>query len=98
MTRHVRLRLLALADIEEGREQFERLRDGLGDEFEDAVEEVLNWLEDFPMLYGRVKGEVRAAVIPRFHYVLFYQILIDKIDVFAVLPGSRRSTEWERRI
>ena len=98
MTPPVILRDEAEEDIRAAHDSLEQLRAGLGDRFVDRVKEVLGRLETMPALYGRVWRDVRAARTRQFRYVVYYRELTDRIDVLAVIHGSRDASVWKRRL
>jgi toxin ParE1/3/4 len=92
------LRREAEEDIRNVRESLEEVRAGLGESFVDRVKEVLERLEQWPALYGRVWQDVRAARTRRFRYVIYYREAADHVDVLAVVHGSRHESVWKRRL
>lgn len=76
-------------DLLLAREWYERQSPGLGDTFATAVERLLALVESRPELYAASFGGVRPAKLRRFPYVVYYRVLADRIDVLAILQGSR---------
>jgi plasmid stabilization system protein ParE len=87
----------AQADLLQARDWYARQRAGLGDQYVDAVEELLEQVRAALELFAQVLRNVRWAKIRRFPYVVYYRILDDRTDVLAVLHGSRDPRVWQRR-
>lgn len=70
---------------------------GLGLEFLAAIEDVFDRIQATPELHaGEYKG-IRRTVTKRFPYVVYYRLLVESVEVLAVLHGSRSSRLWRRR-
>ncbi len=93
----VTLRPEAEADIREAHAILESARQGSGSKFSRQVAGVLERLEVMPELYGTVWRDVRAARVKRFRYVIYYTFLGDRVEVLAVLHGSRDPSAWQSR-
>jgi len=98
MSLPILLRPEAKADLLAARDWYEQQRAGLGDEFAEAVEQLLARIQIFPELYGVLLSKVRGGKLRRFPYVLYYRALPDRIEVLAVLHGSRNPPPWLRRL
>ncbi len=92
------LRPEAQVDLLAARDWYERQRAGLGIEFAEAFEEMLARIEILPELYPAVLRNVRRGKLRRFPYVLYYQVLADRIEVIAILHGSRNPQVWQDRV
>jgi toxin ParE1/3/4 len=42
--------------------------------------------------------DVRAARLRKFRHVVYYVAFPDRVEVLAVLHGSRNASEWQARI
>jgi toxin ParE1/3/4 len=91
------VRPTAEADIKDAFADFETIRPGLGQQFTKRVREVLNRIESMPEIYGVVWQDVRAARIKQFRHVIYYVVFADRVEVLAVLHGSRNPGSWQRR-
>jgi plasmid stabilization system protein ParE len=87
----------ASRDAEEARDYFKTQRPGLGQAFLDRLNEALARIGAMPELYGIVGWNVRAARLRRFTYVVYYRIHDDRIEVLAVIHGSRDASLWQGR-
>lgn len=84
-------------DTAEARDWYEDQRDGLGDEFLTALEEVFARIREFPEMYAAEYRGVRRAGLSRFPYVVYYRITRGSLEVLAVLHGSRHPRAWRSR-
>jgi len=98
MSLPVVLRPLADADVRRSHADLEAQAPGLGDKFLDRLQETLNRIEAMPELYAEVWGAVRAARLRRFRYLVYYVILADRVEVIAVMHGSRDASAWQSRV
>ncbi|HEX8201483.1 MAG TPA: type II toxin-antitoxin system RelE/ParE family toxin [Isosphaeraceae bacterium] len=49
-------------------------------------------------LFAVTWEDVRACRLRRFPYVVYYRVLADRVEVLAVLHGSRESSTWRSRV
>lgn len=98
MSQPVVLRPLANADVEQIHAGLEAQAPGLGDKFLDRLQEVLDRIEAMPELYAEVWGMVRAARLRKFRHVVYYVVVADRVEVIAVMHGSRDSSAWQSRV
>jgi toxin ParE1/3/4 len=96
VAKRVRLRQLAAADLDDASEYF---REGAGEQtaldFIDAVERVITRIGRTPRVgslqfaYELAIPGLRAWPLPRFHYVVFYVVADEEIDVWRILHNRR---------
>jgi hypothetical protein len=81
----------ALASIElfEAIEYFESISLGLGFKFLDDFEMLLNTLGQRPMSFGFFDEFHRRAVLSRFPYIIFFEIINDTVLIVRVRHASR---------
>jgi plasmid stabilization system protein ParE len=97
MSLPVVLRPEAGQDAEEARDYLEGQQAGLGQAFLDRLNEALARIGAMPELYGVAWRNVRAARLRRFTYVVYYRVHADRVEVLAVMHGSRQPSAWRRR-
>lgn len=97
MSLPVILRDAADNDIRIAYAYLEQLAVGLGDRFIVRVGEVLERLESQPELFELVWEDVRAARLRTFRHVVYYVVYEDRVEVLAVIHGSRDMSEWQSR-
>jgi plasmid stabilization system protein ParE len=98
VSRAFRIRLSAQRDLEEAREWYDIQEPGVGREFADETGTVLARVRDNPELYAAGRRGVRQALVNRFPYVVYYRILGDTVEVFAVVHTSRHPRAWRSRL
>jgi len=87
----------AEADLDEARRWYEAERAGLGDELIEAVDKVLERVQQAPRLYAKVFEELRLALVRCFPYVVVYRIDDNQITVIAVYHTHRDPRGWQSR-
>jgi plasmid stabilization system protein ParE len=97
MSLPVVLRPEASQDAEEARDYFESRRAGLGQDFLDRLAEVVARVGAMPELYAVVWQNVRAARLRKFSHVVYYRVHADRVEVLAVMHGSRDASAWQGR-
>src|SRR5207248_438280 len=98
MSLPVILRPPAEADIETTHDELEQVQVGLGRRFVARVREVLDRIEAMPEIYGRVWQDVRAGRLRKFRHLVYYVVFSDRVEVLAVMHGSRAASTWQSRV
>jgi plasmid stabilization system protein ParE len=98
MSLPVILRPAAEADIQATHDELERCRAGLGVRFVDRVREVLERIESMPELSGVVWQDVRAVRLRKFRHVVYDVVFADRVEIVAVMHGSRDASAWQSRV
>ncbi len=91
------VRPAAAADLDEAFVWYEAQREGLGDQFLDAVTQTINVLRESPRQYRVVHRDTRRAHVRRFPYSIFYRVVGDVIVVIGCFHGSRSPGRWKVR-
>ncbi|MEM2124297.1 MAG: type II toxin-antitoxin system RelE/ParE family toxin [Methanolinea sp.] len=97
MSLPVILRPEADDDIQAIHDLLEQSQAGLGDRFVARVRELLERIESMLELYSVVWQDVRAARLRKFRYVVYYMVFADRVEVLAVMQGSRDASAWQSR-
>jgi toxin ParE1/3/4 len=97
MSLPVVLRPEASRDAEEARDHLQSQQAGLGQDFLDRLNETLARISAMPEMYGVVWRNVRTARLRRFTYVVYYRVYDDRVEVLAVMHGSRNASAWRSR-
>jgi plasmid stabilization system protein ParE len=84
-------------DIVRTRDYYQEHREGLGDEFIEALRKVLDNIQDNPQLYGVFRSDIRAALLKRFPYVVYYRDRGKDVLIIAIQHGRRSTRAWWRR-
>lgn len=84
-------------DLDEAYEFLETQRTGLGMDLLVAVTEIIEILEENPLLFQKVHGEKRRAVVRGLKYNLIYIVKSSDVYILAIIHGSRDPRGWQRR-
>jgi toxin ParE1/3/4 len=98
VTLPVILRPAADADIQATYDELEQSQADLGARFVARVREVLERIESMPEMYGLVWQDVRAARLKKFRHLVYYVVFADRVEVLAVMHGSRDASAWQSRV
>jgi toxin ParE1/3/4 len=98
MSLPVVLRPEAEQDLLTAHKWYEGQRVGLGDEFTEQVTAVLERVAEMPEMFAIFWEDVRTCRSRRFPYVIYYRVLADRVEVLAVLHGSRDPSFWKSRL
>ena len=77
---------------------YERQREGLGEEFLAAVQEILDRIAEAPKLGPMIHRDVRVRVVRRFPYGVYFRVEAARILVIAVQHGKRDPRLWRSRL
>ena len=81
----------------EAAEYYEEQVVGLGDNFIDEVENVLNVIKQQPASGTKITNTARRFLISRFPYGLIYSVEADQVVIFAVMNLKRKPGYWKTR-
>lgn len=96
MTRKPVFRPQADQEVQSARQWYEEQRPGLGIEFANAIDEVVERISSNPLAFPTVHMETRRAVVRRFPYGIYFRVLEDQIVITAVMHGRRHQRRWQR--
>lgn len=68
---------------------YEERKAGLGEEFLDEFLNVLDYLEDKPLLFSIINNDFRQVVMKKFPFVIVYRIVDSEIRIISVFHTSR---------
>lgn len=97
MTRRVVFRPEAQDEVLETRRWYEDRREGLGAEFANAVDAMVERIATSPLAFPCAYGETRRAVLRRFPYALYFRVLADGAIVVLALHGRQQPLRWQTR-
>lgn len=98
MTLPIVLQPDAEADVLSARAWYERQKLGLGEAFACAFEQALDQIAAKPELFAAVLKNVRRVKLTTFPYVVYYRRWSNRVEVIAVLHGSRDPHAWHDRL
>jgi len=90
-------RAAAQAEFDEAAAWYEERQAGLGADFVDEVQRVLDIITDQSLRYPIVSGDVREASCCRFPFCLYYRVKGDRVVVISVFHTSRDPEIWQSR-
>jgi plasmid stabilization system protein ParE len=93
----LRLTPEAELDLAEAHAWYSAQRRGLGREFVRAVDACFAAIRRHPQAYQLIDRKMRRALVSRFPYAVFFEILAGDIVVYAVFHGARDPRTWKRR-
>lgn len=88
MNRPLLLRAAAQREFGEAAVWYEKQRPGLGKDFVDRVQRVLDKIADQPEHYPLVTNTVREAPVSGFPYAVYYRVRPQQVVIIAVFHCS----------
>lgn len=85
-------------DVSDAAAWYEERREGLGDEFLDELDSVLQRVIKSPFQFPEIKVDVRRALLRRFPYSPYFRVTTEIVELIAVLHQHRDPRTWEKRI
>jgi len=76
-------------ELNEAYNWYESQQPGLGDEFLNCVNKILNQICLMPKSYAVVYRDIRRAVMRRFPYAVYYRIVSSRVIVTAIFHSRR---------
>ncbi len=90
-------RPVAKAEIEAAYRWYERKRNGLGEEFLQAVDRVVGIIAEYPEGFSVVHRDIRRAILKRFPYSVLYRVKSDHVIVVGCFHSKRNPKAWQAR-
>lgn len=87
----------AKIELIETAEYYEEQVVGLGDDFIDEVEKVLDVIEQYPLSATNISDTERRFLVSRFPYGIIYSVAEELITIFAVMDLRRKPGYWKSR-
>jgi plasmid stabilization system protein ParE len=97
MKRRLTLRPQAEIEIGEAAVWYEGCGVGLGHDFLKAIDTALAAIQENPLQYQIISGELRRAGVRRFPYSLIYRCRDQEIIVVGCTHGRRDPQRWRER-
>lgn len=94
MARKIRYHPLFECDAREAAGWYDRRSPGLGDVFIDLVEHSVNEIIARPESFAIHPSGCRFARIPRFPYVVLFDLNENELQMFGVLHTARSMEKW----
>jgi putative addiction module component (TIGR02574 family) len=93
----VRLTPEAELDLAEAHSWYSAQRRVLGRDFLRALDQCIAAIRRHPQAYQLVDRKMRRALLRRFPYGVFFEVLAGEIIVYGVFHGARDPRAWKRR-
>jgi toxin ParE1/3/4 len=87
----------ASKELFEAAEYYEEQVVGLGDDFIDEIEKVLEVIEQQPSSGTKITNTERRFLVSRFPFGIIYSVEDDFITIFAVMNLRRKPWYWKSR-
>lgn len=84
-------------DIEDAYTWYETRRVGLGDEFVEAVEQMIGRIAKGPLAFPDEEAGRRKAVLSRFPFNIYFEVHEPEIIIVAVFHTAQQEDTWKRR-
>lgn len=76
---------------------YEEVERGLGGEFADEVLRVIGRARLFPNIGSPDEGSVRSLLARRFPFLVYYEVVDEKLWIWAVMHAAREPGYWKTR-
>ncbi len=87
----------AAAEIESTYRWYEQERTGLGDEFLQAVNELVRVIAEHAERFPIIHRDIRRALLRRFPYSVFYRVKAGHVIVVGCFHSKRNPRLWQSR-
>ncbi len=87
----------AEADAAEATAWYQKIGEGLGDEFLAALQRKIKAIQRNPDHFQLVHKNIRRALTERFPFAIFYIVESDTIYILAILHTRRNPAIWKKR-
>ena len=88
----------AEVELWEAVEYYEHCQVGLGHKFSRSFQEVLSLLDQHPLAWPQLTGEIRRCLVPHFPYAVIYQWHDQGIEILAIMHLHRNPDYWKSRL
>jgi plasmid stabilization system protein ParE len=85
-------------DIAEAYAWYEDRRVGLGEEFLSRLEARIQAILRAPEAHPTLIGTFRRALVRRFPYAIFYEVVADVVTIYCVVHTSSDPEKWRQRL
>jgi plasmid stabilization system protein ParE len=86
----------AAAEAVEVRAWYEARSAGLGDQFGEALEALVERIAEMPSAFPRVHGATQRAVLRRFPYAVSFRVATGSVVLLSI-HGRQHPSPWQRR-
>ena len=97
MSKQLVFRPVADAEFVESAAWYEDQHEGLGVEFIDHVQRVLDSISENPLRYPIVFKDFREGLVSKFPFAVYYRVKRDRVVVVSIFHCSRDPAIWQSR-
>ena len=94
----LRIHPFAEFDMKHAKDWYNTKGDNLGNELMMEVEKTISQLLNNPKQFPDIGQNIRKAVVKRFPYSIYFKIVLNTVDLYAVFHNSRNPLIWKERI
>lgn len=88
----------AESDLEVASNWYASRKEGLDRDFIDEIEKAIQRIQVNPRQFAVVRMQIRMSVVKRFPYGIYFYIIGDIINIFAVFHFSRNPKVVQKRL
>jgi toxin ParE1/3/4 len=86
------------SDLSEAYRWYEKRRIGLGEDFLGCVDASLERIKRDPQIFAKVHENCRRALVRRFPYAIFFEVLDEVTVIYGVIHTARDQDKWRERL
>ena len=86
-----------VSDLSLATTYYDSISTQLGNRFRELVRHKLDRILEEPELYGRIREDVRAAMVDRFPYVILYEVRNDFVLMLGIHHAASDRSGWFER-
>jgi len=84
-------------DIKESFDWYQKLADGLGDDFLNELESAYQAVSELPNIWPKFQNNFRRFLLSKFPFSIIYRASNELVYVVAVMHNSRKPKYWLKR-
>jgi hypothetical protein len=77
--------------------KYKQIKPELGERFLDDVQNCVDKISDNPETYAILANNIRAALLAKFPYVIYFRLEADTAYILGVIHGRRSDRAWKYR-
>ena len=89
MANKVKISSLAQKDLMESSEWYDEQTSGLGERFAEIIYIDINTIVKDPLIYKKVKSNIREFVVDQFPYLFIYEYKNEMVNIIRIFHTSR---------
>lgn len=97
MSRRLRIRPAASADVRAARQWYEDQRPGLGDRFYGVIRAAIVRIHALPFAHPVVYRDIHRVALQRFPYSIFYRVNTQVVTILRIIHQKRDPRIWPGR-